>query len=741
MDQGYKHFSHLHNLVMHQMPEGVQVSCSGCHSSATGTVYVCWQCNFFLHDQCYRATRSLKHPSHPHHPLTLVPYPTYHSSSYYCNSCQIVGTGFSYSCADCEFDLHVQCAYSISRATSLKNDHLFQELVPTGWNGVHNSVPESLPFTGAHNHYVPSNNISVGQYHSTSQDPSVAHNLAHFSVPTSSQNARAKAEYYTMDYAHPPNTSMPLDGPSGFIPTSSAQYPSIAQTGLSSDPWNQIIPSLQGPSMHQTGRCESISASMDYPSTAQTEPSLSIPTSYPLNPIPSIQDPSTPQTSSHNSTVQYPSLGQTEPSVSIPASAEYPSIAQTGPSGSVQNNSTPSTVPSAQDPSTPHKRPSVSIPTSTINSSPQRPSVAQTGPSVSIPTNYPLNPIASVQDLSTRQNEPTISIPTSSHNSSAQYPSMAQTGPSVSVPTTYPQDPSSSTQDPSTPQNRPSVSIPTSSHASSEQPPSTTQNEPSVSIPTSSHNSTAQAGPSVSIPTNPSDPVTSSHDPAMPQNGLKDQKIMHFSHSHNLSRVILQENDEDEVICSGCEDTIVGNAYSCIEPDCNFHLHESCFDLKKEIHHKSHPEHPLTLLPLSPYNNENGEFTCNACFSDGTGFTYHCSVCKFDLHIQCVSLPETVKRDDHKHMLKLFYSCPVKDEDYTFYCDVCHGEVQKDRWVYYCEQCDYGTHLGCVDCEECERDSIIDTQAQLQRLQLQMEMARQQAQFMASLGSSMANLA
>ncbi|KAK9051595.1 hypothetical protein SSX86_028222 [Deinandra increscens subsp. villosa] len=531
MDQGYKHFSHLHNLIMHQMPEGIDVSCSGCHSSATGTVYVCWQCNFFLHDQCYYATRSLKHPSHPPHPLTLVPYPTYQSNSFYCNSCEIIGTGFSYSCADCEFDLHVQCAHSISGATSLNNAHQFQELVPQGWKV---GVP----------------------------------NLASVSIPMGSQNPLPNALY-------PPN----------------------------------MFPSSQDPSMPQGG------------------PSVSIPMSS--------QD--------QIASAQYPSMDQTRPSFS----AHHP----------------PNQFPSVQDPSMPQNGPSVFIPTST-----EYHSIPQTGPPVSIPTNYPLNSTPYSQDHSMPQTSgPSVSIPTSFHNSSPQNPSMEHS-------------------------------------------------------------------------------ITSSHDPSRPQTGLKDQETKHFSHPHNLSRVSLKEDEENEVICSGCEDALVGNGYSCVQPDCEFHLHESCFHLKKEIHHKSHPEHPLTLLPLAPYDNADGQFTCSACFSDGTGFTYHCSICEFDLHIQCVNLPETAKRDDHEHTLKLLYSCPVQKEDYTFYCGVCHEEIQRDRWGYYCEPCDYGTHLGCVDCEVCERESnqsvsILDTQAQLQRLQLQMQMARQQAQFMASCGASLASLA
>ncbi|KAI3743758.1 hypothetical protein L1987_56824 [Smallanthus sonchifolius] len=689
MDQGYKHFSHLHNLIMHQMPEGVEVSCSGCHSSATETVYVCWQCNFFLHEQCYRATRSLKHPSHPPHPLTLVPYPTYHSNSFYCDSCQIVGIGFSYSCAECEFDLHLQCAYSISRAASFKNAHLFQELVPSGWNGMQDSninhhvpfvsAPESLPipFPGAQNHYIPPNSISGVQYQNSNPEPSMAHdplaNAPYSSMDQMGSSVSIPTTYPQHTIPNSQDPSMPQDRPSVSIPTGSQDR----------------ISSFQGPSMPQNGPSVSIPASTGYPSIVQTGLSDSIPTKYPQNPIPSAQGHSTPQTI---------------PSVSIPTisnnhSVQYPSMAQTGPSDSIPTIYPQNPIPSAQDHSSPQTRVSASIPTSSNNHSAQYPSMAQTGPSDSIPTIYPQNPIPIAQDPSTPQTRPSVSIPTSSHNSSAQYPSVAQSGPSDSIPTNYPQNPIPSAHDHSTPQTRPADSIPTKY---------------------------------------PQNPIPSAQDPSTPQNGLKDKELMHFSHPHKLCRVNLQEDEEDEVICSGCEETLVGNGYSCVEPDCSFHLHESCFHLKKEIHHKSHPDHPLTLL-LAPYANKTGEFTCSACFSDGAGFTYHCSICEFDLHIQCVSLLETFKREDHEHELKLLYSCPVKD--YTFSCDVCHGEVQKDRWGYYCEPCDYGTHLGCVDCEECETDTVIDPQAQLQRLQLQMQMARQQAQFMANLGASLSSLA
>ncbi|EYU27142.1 hypothetical protein MIMGU_mgv1a026726mg, partial [Erythranthe guttata] len=102
----FMHFSHNHGLVYHQAIQGYEFHCSGCKSAGSGDVYVCWQCNYFLHEHCFRSERSLKHPYHPLHPLTLMPSPTYPSGSFSCNSCSLDGDGFSYSCSECEFDIH-----------------------------------------------------------------------------------------------------------------------------------------------------------------------------------------------------------------------------------------------------------------------------------------------------------------------------------------------------------------------------------------------------------------------------------------------------------------------------------------------------------------------------------------------------------------------------------------------------------------------------------------------------------
>ncbi|CAL5328381.1 unnamed protein product [Camellia sinensis] len=112
-----KHFSHPHNLTLLKFPN-IGIDCSGCNLPCSGVIFVCSQSKFFLHQQCFLASRSINHPSHPIHPLTLVPYPTYASGSFTCDSCGQSGSGFCFSCSSCDFDLHIHCASENTTTTN-----------------------------------------------------------------------------------------------------------------------------------------------------------------------------------------------------------------------------------------------------------------------------------------------------------------------------------------------------------------------------------------------------------------------------------------------------------------------------------------------------------------------------------------------------------------------------------------------------------------------------------------------
>ncbi|KAJ0037575.1 hypothetical protein Pint_24112 [Pistacia integerrima] len=172
------------------------------------------------------------------------------------------------------------------------------------------------------------------------------------------------------------------------------------------------------------------------------------------------------------------------------------------------------------------------------------------------------------------------------------------------------------------------------------------------------------------------------------------QTVKHFSHQHPLRP--FEPNDQDEIICSGCElDISSPPAYKCTNSNCDYFLHKSCFKLPRELQHKFHPAHSLILLSSPAYTG--GRFICSACDDYGTAFNYHCSTCKYDLHVACSKLPQTLNVEHHDHPLTLFNSSSCDRGIETFICVICNRTVRKSRWVYYCPDCDYGMDICCAN--------------------------------------------
>ncbi|XP_059654312.1 uncharacterized protein LOC132301036 [Cornus florida] len=578
----YKHFSHHHKLSFQQLQQAgaPEIQCSGCKSSSSGSLYNCWQCSFFLHEQCFRASRSMEHPSHPSHPLTLVPYPTYPSGSFICNSCNQTGTGFSYTCANCEFDLHVHCAY-VPQTT--------HESYPYVHN-LHHSLTNQTP-----DHYAP----FVPQI-ATHDSYSAAPNLNH-SLPNSAPSFNAQYSHMTQSSdTHEPYSNVP--NPNNSF---KAQYPHMPQSDI-----------------HEP-----------YPNIPNT------------NHSPPIAKPSF--------NAQYPQMPQSD------IREPYPNIPN-------PNHSPPAATPSFN---------------------------AQYSHMLQSDTQEPYTNVPNPNQCGTH--EPYPIAPNLNHSHPVETPGF---------------------------------------NAQYSYKPETASHESVLSGPSQQHfvpNAVStEALSQASKPTHVSN-------------------AKHFSHQHALHLSEVQE--EDGIACSGCEQDLSGSAYNCSKSKCNFNLHKSCFELPKQIQHKSHLEHPLILLSSPAY--EDGEFTCNACLQNGSAFTYHCSTCKFDLHVECSSLHETVKREDHEHTLTLLYSPSYKKvtddgKEMIFDCDVCRCTVDEHCWIYYCELCDFGTHLDCVTAEisqeaaqeESPFAAKLRMQLEMQRLQFQVQMSQQTAQLMASMGQNLVNL-
>ncbi|KAF8110637.1 hypothetical protein N665_0081s0067 [Sinapis alba] len=93
--------------------------------------------------------------------------------------------------------------------------------------------------------------------------------------------------------------------------------------------------------------------------------------------------------------------------------------------------------------------------------------------------------------------------------------------------------------------------------------------------------------------------------------------------------------------------------------------------------------HPLTKV------NDSGGFICNGCKTHGSGTTYGCSSCDYDLHEYCAKCPLTLLSFLHpQHELQLVVNPP------DHYCDLCQGLVE--GFYYRCEACDFDLHPLCT---------------------------------------------
>ncbi|KAH0730968.1 hypothetical protein KY289_002156 [Solanum tuberosum] len=123
--QDKQHFSHSHILKLIVNPTESVLTCNACEqpNNTSKPFYGCNTCQYFLHENCFNSPRFLNHASHPSHPLTLLPSATYSSCSFTCKACDSAGNGFCFSCACCEFDIHLQCASLSSLILVDKHPH------------------------------------------------------------------------------------------------------------------------------------------------------------------------------------------------------------------------------------------------------------------------------------------------------------------------------------------------------------------------------------------------------------------------------------------------------------------------------------------------------------------------------------------------------------------------------------------------------------------------------------------
>ncbi|PIN10598.1 hypothetical protein CDL12_16813 [Handroanthus impetiginosus] len=179
--------------------------------------------------------------------------------------------------------------------------------------------------------------------------------------------------------------------------------------------------------------------------------------------------------------------------------------------------------------------------------------------------------------------------------------------------------------------------------------------------------------------------------------------IEHFCHEHSLRLV---SNEGEKIRCYGCrKDVVVSEmAYICCMSDDKCRnkiiLHKRCAEMPRQIHHPSHPQHPLSLC-INPYGVDSYPlFECNLCERSFVDMLhYHCYHCKFDIDISCKQLgidynlsqeERLLRHSCHEHPLMLQRKLASE-----FFCNGC-GTNEGREMAYICITCEFWVHKSCA---------------------------------------------
>ncbi|KAK8350299.1 hypothetical protein V6Z12_A06G199400 [Gossypium hirsutum] len=174
-------------------------------------------------------------------------------------------------------------------------------------------------------------------------------------------------------------------------------------------------------------------------------------------------------------------------------------------------------------------------------------------------------------------------------------------------------------------------------------------------------------------------------------NGMKclDELPTKINHpSHHIHPLFLNYSNDDS-FCKLCQKKHSGPFYGCSL--CHFNINLECTLLKSIVKDKRSHQHPFSLLW------RQGSFICDVCDIEGNYISYICLKCCIVVHKKCTSLPRIIKFSRHDHCIfnKYFLETQVLTKQY---CKICFKEVKLKRGSYSCGKlsCNYVVHVNCV---------------------------------------------
>ncbi|XVF65531.1 hypothetical protein PTKIN_Ptkin09bG0256600 [Pterospermum kingtungense] len=163
-------------------------------------------------------------------------------------------------------------------------------------------------------------------------------------------------------------------------------------------------------------------------------------------------------------------------------------------------------------------------------------------------------------------------------------------------------------------------------------------------------------------------------------------QVTDMCHKHPLA---LRFHNE-QLFCKICQGKIkpAGFIYCC--SPCNFALHIECLLVPVNVEVKSH-QHVFTLF------RRRVPFICDACGNEGNFVAYICCACNIIVHKRCISLPRVIKSKWHDHHF-IFHTYFLEEEEEakSWDCLICHKGVNVKHGSYCCSDCNIIFHVNCV---------------------------------------------
>jgi hypothetical protein len=151
------------------------------------------------------------------------------------------------------------------------------------------------------------------------------------------------------------------------------------------------------------------------------------------------------------------------------------------------------------------------------------------------------------------------------------------------------------------------------------------------------------------------------------------------------------EYDTSEFQCNICSKNGDGEVYHC--DTCEFDAHRDCAEIKEKVNVFFHAD-PLHLLVQNYYDN-NPDVICDFCEESlqGSEWVYNCKQCNFNVHALCTKHPWKVNRFEvHLHPLTLVQP-PLRK---TASCKCCNGHFKGYRYTCTQKRCSYDLHPFCI---------------------------------------------